>query len=197
LEGFKFPDGTTQTTSASGDGHSLDASDGSSTDVVYVNEEGNVGIGTTEPEAKLDVRDGDIKVDGFNVGGFVGFAKQTATVTDSAGNWKNIPGTTINFTLPSNKTVNFRSFGSVYGNGGSGQAGFRFVIDDIPYGDDEYGDIVVSCPGGGYTSWYMERNVFLQTGNHSVTIQLRKCSGGTITSWNNEGMAARLFVEAW
>ena len=53
--GFKFPDATTQTTAALGDGHSLDASDGSPTNVVYVNSIGNVGIGKTNPAAKLDV----------------------------------------------------------------------------------------------------------------------------------------------
>ena len=39
----------------SGDGHSLDAADGSPTDVVYVSNDGNVGIGTTGPTQKLDV----------------------------------------------------------------------------------------------------------------------------------------------
>jgi hypothetical protein len=56
-DGFKFPDGTTQTTAATGgagDGHSLDAADGSPTDVVYVDNDGNVGVGTTNPGAQLD-----------------------------------------------------------------------------------------------------------------------------------------------
>ena len=55
--GFKFPDGTTQTTAANGggagNGHSLDAADGNPTDVVYVNNDGNVGIGTTNPQRIL------------------------------------------------------------------------------------------------------------------------------------------------
>ncbi|MCK4578690.1 MAG: hypothetical protein KAU50_07860, partial [Candidatus Marinimicrobia bacterium] len=41
-----FSDGVDDT---GGDGHSLDAADGSSTDVVYVDAAGNVGIGTTTP----------------------------------------------------------------------------------------------------------------------------------------------------
>jgi hypothetical protein len=55
-EGFKFPDGTVMTTAATGgtgDGHSLDAADGDPVDVVYVNNEGSVGIGAISPTADL------------------------------------------------------------------------------------------------------------------------------------------------
>ncbi len=61
--GFKFPDGTVQTTAAtssSADGHSLDAADGSPTDVVFVSNSGKVGIGTKSPGAKLDIA-GDVR----------------------------------------------------------------------------------------------------------------------------------------
>ncbi len=41
---------------AGGDGHSLDAADGSPTDAVYVDNDGKVGIGTTDPDdGKLEV----------------------------------------------------------------------------------------------------------------------------------------------
>jgi hypothetical protein len=39
-----------------GDGHSLDAADGSPTDTVYVNDQGKVGIGTTTPNANLEIQ---------------------------------------------------------------------------------------------------------------------------------------------
>ncbi len=45
------------------DGHSLDAVDGDPIDVVFVDAEGNVGIGTSTPASTLDVR-GDLTVDG-------------------------------------------------------------------------------------------------------------------------------------
>jgi len=51
--GFKFPDGTTQNTQAIGDGHSLDAADGSPANALSVDNDGQVGIGTTSPEAAL------------------------------------------------------------------------------------------------------------------------------------------------
>lgn len=38
-----------------GDGHSLDAADGNPVDAVYVDNDGNVGIGTTEPQRLLDI----------------------------------------------------------------------------------------------------------------------------------------------
>jgi hypothetical protein len=57
-----------------GDGHSLDAVDGAPTNAVFVNAEGNVGVGTTSPGEKLTVRDGSILQrpgDPLSVGRFI------------------------------------------------------------------------------------------------------------------------------
>lgn len=45
------------------DGHSLDADDGSPIDALFVNNAGRVGIGTTAPLEKLNISEGDLRVD--------------------------------------------------------------------------------------------------------------------------------------
>ena len=63
-----------------GDGHSLDAADGAPVDVVYVDNSGKVGVGTTSPAEKLHVV-GDIRLDS---GGDIAFANDNTRVYHSA-----------------------------------------------------------------------------------------------------------------
>lgn len=63
----------------SGDGHSLDAADGSPVDVVFVDNSGDVGVGTTTPAEKLHVV-GDIRLDS---GGDIAFANDNTRVYHS------------------------------------------------------------------------------------------------------------------
>ncbi len=65
-----------------GDGHSLDAADGSPTDVVYVDNEGNVGIGTINPEgSRVKVYTNSLNTeDSFN--GLYAYTKKISGLTD-------------------------------------------------------------------------------------------------------------------
>ncbi len=57
--GFKFPDGTLQTTASSGGGSSYWSANGTN---IYNTNTGNVGIGTSSPAQKLHVEGGDLLV---------------------------------------------------------------------------------------------------------------------------------------
>ena len=74
-----------------GDAHSLDAADGDPADVVVVDNDGNVGIGTTTPAAELDVN-GAAFLDGIRVrysnGTFFEY-EEVAPFPD--GRWKIVP----------------------------------------------------------------------------------------------------------
>jgi hypothetical protein len=83
--GFKFPDGTTQTSANASDSHSLDAADGNPVDALYVDNDGKVGVGTTSPATQLEViassgtaiqgkhTNGSYGIAGASYGGVVGY----------------------------------------------------------------------------------------------------------------------------
>jgi len=63
----------------------LDAADGNPTNALYVDNEGNVGIGTTTPSAKLTVEGGTIKATNYLA--YSGAIYGETTVANSAGVW--------------------------------------------------------------------------------------------------------------
>ncbi|MGA1870549.1 MAG: tail fiber domain-containing protein [bacterium] len=81
--------GTVKATAFEGDGsgltgiHSLDSSDGSLEDAVYVDNSGNVGIGTTNPGEKLEVNSGSSIIGGrfISTEAFSGIAFHNSDVT--------------------------------------------------------------------------------------------------------------------
>ena len=158
--------------------------------IYYTN--GSVGIGTTQPTAKLDVQGGNITVDGFPVCIFIGYAQQTTNITVSS-TWADITGASLNFTLPNAKYVDCRAFGSVPRPNFA--IGFRFVIDNISYGNQQFGEMS-SSGAGAWDPWYMERIVPLASGSHNIKIQIRGESYEFLY-YNENYFAARLFVQAW
>lgn len=73
------------------DGHSLDASDGSPTDALFVGPNGDVGIGTTAPASKLHIKGAQegIRLDGHDVGSpsssYISFRDANGTETGWVG----------------------------------------------------------------------------------------------------------------
>jgi hypothetical protein len=95
-------------------------------------------------------------VEGFPSISFVGFVQQNTSLT-AYDAWTYIPGIVLNFTLLTSKIVDFRAYGSALL---TSLAGFRFVIDGVPYGDVQYGDLLVGA-STAWVPWYMERIVNL------------------------------------
>jgi hypothetical protein len=79
--GFKFPDGTVQTTAATGGGGFWTASGND----IYNNNTGNVGIGTTSPIAELDLRSSNTQRTAIHVQNSTVAQNYIIQVTGSAG----------------------------------------------------------------------------------------------------------------
>jgi hypothetical protein len=117
-------------------------------------------------------------------------AQQTGTVDVRGLQWTFVPGTTINFTLDRSATIDLQAHGSIQGVAASGATatfcGFRFVVDNMPYGDSSWGDVIVGCSplgasGGWWCPWFMSRELELEAGAHVATVQ-QSGSSGTPTS---------------
>jgi len=114
-------------------------------------------------------------------------AQQTDSVKVTGLQWTSVPGTTINFTLAQNSTVDLEANGSIYtiiGNQGNAtHCGLRFLVDNIAYGNSSWGDVIVGCGAGIYAGWWcpwlMRRTLQLGAGNHVVTVQQTGWSGTT------------------
>jgi hypothetical protein len=69
------------------DGYSLDAADGSPVNAVYVDSAGNVGVGTTSPDQKLDVA-GTAKMTGFQLGEATTLGHVLTADANGVGTWQ-------------------------------------------------------------------------------------------------------------
>ncbi|NOT01048.1 MAG: hypothetical protein HOP29_10510 [Phycisphaerales bacterium] len=130
--GYIFPDASVQTKAAFGDGHSLDASDGSPTDALFVSSFGVVGIGTTAPlgnrlhavgfggtsifsplvpNSHTEIVESTSVFDGIGI-------TNGAAVLGLQSRWANVPGSEVNFISFFNSTN--QAIGAVDGNGAFG-----------------------------------------------------------------------------
>jgi hypothetical protein len=155
-----FADGTDDLGGA-GDGHSLDAADGSPADVVYVADNGKVGIGITNPTlAKLFVIDptGEAIYGSSNDGaGVVGFSQNYNGILGISNNGK--AGSFVGEVYVSGRVDTDSAF-SISGETLIRVPGDRNLIIGRHTGTPEYNDYLNMCVG--------DSTGFVETGQHNT-----------------------------
>ena len=89
-----------------GDRHSLDAEDGNPVDAMYVNNEGNVGIGTLNPGTKLEVKD-SLSVSSSSENDILSILPWGITASESGSAIELDSSGDINIKSPTTKQINF------------------------------------------------------------------------------------------
>ncbi len=151
--------------------HALDAPDGDPDKAVYVDDDGNVGIGTMTPEANLDVA-GLLNARSFKTTMYdTGGVNSPAVTLSSSNQWGDFPDLSITFTLTDTATV------IIYYNisGSMSPANHflsRLMIDDVN----------VSRQIFGATTYFSTNDYWmteLPAGEHTIKVQYRTPAGGT------------------
>ena len=135
-----------------------------------ISKTGNVGIGTSTPATKLDVK-GAVSAHGQNFP-WRWKASSLGTINFGTTTWVDL--TTINLNLPANADVEMKFDGSVYAVESGVHCSFRFVVDGVALSDSAtYGDHIVM---GNSPNWWqaVTRSRWVDNmaaGNHIIKVQ--------------------------
>jgi hypothetical protein len=127
-----------------GDGHSLDAADGSPIDVVFVNNDGNVGVGTQTPQEKLTLSNGSgIAVDMPNPTNVNAIAVSGGSLTSNTYYFKIVASEGVGTTIGSSEVsctvdgiINNRCF--LTWDAVAGRRDYRIYKGNSPGNQDRY-----------------------------------------------------------
>ena len=134
-------------------------------------------------------------------------AQQDRTLRVTGLQWTSVPGAALSFSLPRDATIDLEAFGSITGvagnHGSATHCGFRFLVDDTPYGSSSWGDVLVGCAAhnsygetGWWCPWFMRRTLQLSAGDHIAKVQQTGWQNTTAgcESTNDDSSATRLRV---
>lgn len=146
-----------------------DAPDGA----IFVAADGRVGVGSSQPVARLDVRGrirgaGTVEAWSAERTGFV--------VVEGLTPWTDIPGLAIGFELSGSALVQISAEGSQRAAGGTIQVAYRLVIDDSPRGDETHGERLLSTEEATspWGIWTLHGFKTLGSGPHTLRVQTRQ-----------------------
>ncbi|NER86374.1 MAG: hypothetical protein F6K64_04710 [Moorea sp. SIO3A2] len=150
---------------------------------MLLTKDGNVGIGTDNPEAKLDVS-GQIKGGGVLAGIWAAQPLTDTSLTSTEG-WEDVLETSVTFTLDRTAMIFCTYSINVQpdGNPVSDLLATRLVVDDQGY--RQSGSHFQPLTSGD-SNVNLNGNLVLplQTGSHTVKLQWKKY-GNNVASWNS------------
>jgi hypothetical protein len=150
--------------------YTLSAADGDPENAVIVDNDGNVGIGTTSPQVKLDVG-GLINANGFKTTIYdTGGVNFPAVTLSNSNTWDDFPDLKITFTLSHPATV--ISHYNISTAISTNHLISRLMIDDVEVSRTIFGQITLMSNSG---HWMTE----LPAGEHTIKVQYRTPAGGT------------------
>ncbi len=158
--------------------HALDAPDGDPDKAVYVDDDGNVGIGTMTPEANLDVA-GLLSARSFKTTIYdTGGVNYPSVTLSNSNNWDDFPDLSITFSLTDTATV-ITYYNVTMSMSPPNHFLTRLMIDDADVSRQIFG-AVTYC--SATENWMTE----LPAGEHTIKVQYRTPAGGVNNPAGND-----------
>lgn len=171
----------------------VQAHEGAPVGAVYIGAEGNVGIGQPAPGVRLDVEGrilgaGTVEAWSAERTGFL--------VVEGDSPWADIPGLSIAFRLARPALVHLTANGTQRAAGGMIQVTYRYLVDEAPRGDPDFGLRVLSNGEGTdpWNIWSLTAFEMLNAGTHTITFQARNTTGGVGVICGERGPAMAEFA---
>ncbi|MDC0434832.1 hypothetical protein OAM69_04225 [bacterium] len=142
------------------------------------------------------------------------FSRQNDELSVVGEEWVDVPGSAIEFEVEETKaSVELFALGSVTSFRPEENArrtynhcGLRFVVSDLAYGDERWGESVIGCAAnstdlsGWWCNWTIRRDIEVEKGSHIAKLQMKSWefdSGNSCTMYLEEFSGARFWLEVY